>query len=269
MSASSFLDKNLREGSAWIEHTLAAEVIATRKGLLQAVDPRVKLVSLLALLVFSLLSRNIWVIASVYGLSLLLAVASRISLIAFLRRVWLFVPIFTAAIAVPALFLTPGEQLASVGGIVITHQGVWGAIFLISRVATAVSISTLLILTTKWHRLLLALRALRVPSFIIIVLTMCYRYIFVLMRLFKDFLLARKSRVIGRVSWRDNVQFLARTAGIMLIRSLKLADDVYLAMIARGFDGEVELPARQPLRSVDYGWIALTFILLGALAWKG
>ena len=269
MSASSFLDKNLREGTSWIERTLAAEVIAERRGLLQAIDPRVKLLSLLALLLFSLLSHNIWVIASVYGFSLLLAVASRINLTAFLRRVWLFVPVFTAAIAIPALFLTPGERLLSIGGLTITHQGVWGAIFLISRVATAVSISTLLILTTKWYRVLLALRALRVPSFIILVLTMCYRYIFVLVRLFRDFLLARKSRVIGRVSWKDDLRFLARTTGIMLIRSLKLAEDVYLAMIARGFDGEISLPNRQPLRSVDYGWVAFTLILIGTLAWKG
>ncbi len=269
MSASSFLDKNLREGTAWIERTLAEEAVAARSGLLQAIDPRVKLVSLTALLVFSLLSRNIWVIASVYGGSLLLAAASRISLTAFLCRVWGFVPVFTAAIAVPALFLTPGERLGSIGGLTITHQGAWGAIFLISHVATAISISTLIVLTTKWHRLLLALRALRVPSFVIVVLTMCYRYIFVLVRLFKDFLLARKSRVIGHMPWRENVRFLARTAGIMLVRSLKLADDVYLAMIARGFDGEISLPAGQPLRSIDYSWIAFTLVLLGVLAWKG
>ncbi len=269
MSVSSFLDRNLREGTAWIERTLAAEAVAARAGLLQAIDPRVKLIGLLALLVFSLLSRNIWVIASVYGLSLLLAVASRISITAFLRRVWLFVPVFTAAIALPALFLTPGERLGSLGGLTITHQGVWGAIFLISRVATAISISTLLVLTTKWHRLLLALRALRVPSSVIIVLTMCYRYIFVLVRLFNDFLLARKSRVIGRMPWRENVRFLARTAGIMLVRSLRLADDVYLAMLARGFDGEIDLPARQPLRRIDYGWLAAILVLIGALIWKG
>lgn len=269
MSASSFLDKNLREGTSWIERTLAAEKIAGRNGLLQAIDPRVKLLSLLALLLFSLLSRNIWVIASVYGFSLLLAVASRISLTVFLRRVWLFVPVFTAAIAVPALFLTPGDPLLRFSGLTITDQGVWGAIFLVSRVATAVSISTLLILTTRWHRLLLALRTLKVPSFIILVLTMCYRYIFVLVRLFNDFLLARKSRVIGKVSWSDNLRFLTRTTGIMLVRSLNLAEDVYLAMTARGFNGEISLPARQPLRGIDYGWLAIIVVLLGALAWKG
>ena len=102
-----------------------------------------------------------------------------------------------------------------------------------------------------------------------ILLTMCYRYIFVLVRLFRDFLLARKSRVIAKVSWKDNLRFLARTTGIMLIRSLKLAEEVYLAMIARGFDEEISLPARRPLRSVDYGWIAFTFVMIGTLAWKG
>ncbi len=269
MSVNSFVDKNLREGTAWIERTLAAEAIADKSGLLQAIDPRAKLVGLLALLAVSLLTHDFWVIVGVYGGSLILAVASRISLVLFLRRVWLFVPVFTAAIAVPALFLTPGDRLTGIGGLTITYQGAWGAAFLIARVATAVSISTLLVLTTKWYRLLGAMRALRVPAFVISVLTMCYRYIFVLVRLLREFLLVRKSRVIGALPWRDNVRFLARTAGIILIRSLKLAEDVYLAMIARGFDGQVKLADGRPLRSIDYGWITLTFALVGALIWKG
>ncbi len=269
MSVNSFVDKNLREGTAWIERTLAAEAVASKSGLLQAIDPRAKLIGLLAMLVVALVTHDIWVIVVVYGISLALAVASRINLAAFLRRVWLFVPVFTAAIAVPALFLTPGDRVASIGGLAITEQGLWGAAFLVSRVATAVSISTLLVLTTKWHRLLGALRALRVPAFVVIVLTMCYRYIFVLVRLLREFLLVRKSRVIGALPWRDNVRFLARTAGIMLIRSLKLAEDVYLAMIARGFDGQIKLAAVHPLRCLDYGWIVVTFGLVGALLWKG
>ncbi len=99
---------------------------------------------------------------------------------------------------------------------------------------------------------------------------MCYRYIFILVRLFSEFLLGRKSRSLGGLSWKDNLWFFGRTAGILFIRSLKLAEEVYLAMTSkRGFDGEVRLPSKRTLRVIDYGWIFFVFILLGALTWKG
>ena len=266
---SSFLERNIDSIGSWLQRTLFQEKIAKQRGFLQSIDPRVKLVTLLALLVFSMLTHNIWVLASIYGCLLLLAAFSKINILFFLKRVWIFIPIFTAVIAIPALFITKGEPLLSIGVLTITRQGFWGATFLVSRVATAVSISSLLVLTTEWHKLLFALRFLRVPALIILTLAMSYRYICVLIKLSRDSFLARKSRVIGEVSWKSNLLFLSRTISIMFIRALKLGEDVYLAMMSRGFDGEATLTTQQPLRRMDYGWMLGISALIGALAWIG
>jgi len=55
----------------------------------------------------------------------------------------------------------------------------------------------------------------------------------------------------------------------MFIRALKLGEDVYLAMMSRGFDGEATLTTQQPLRRMDYGWMLGISALIGALAWIG
>jgi len=265
---SSFLEDNLRGTGLWIKRALLEEETSNLNGLLQSLEPRVKLISLLALLLLALLTKNIGIIIFLYGLSVFLAFASGINIAGFLKRVWVFIPLFTVVIALPALFLTPGAPLFRLGGLIITKQGFLGVVFLVSRVAVSVSISTLLILTTKWNKLLFALRSLGISSFIVLVLAMCYRYIFVLVRMFNNFLLARKSKLINRTSWRDSLKFTGRTAGVIFIRSLNLAEDVYLAMVSRGFDGEVRASSQQALKRHDYEWIVFVFLTVGVLVWK-
>ena len=265
----SFIENNIGGIAAWIEHDLLEEKTARGNGLLQRVNPHIKLISLLSFLVFSLLTHNLCVIGIIYTLSCFLALLSGIDLFYFLRRVWVFIPFFTVIIAVPALFITPGAALVSLGIFTITIQGVWTAAFLILRVATAVSISTLLILTTEWHKLFLSLGTLKVPDFIIFILILCYRYIFVLVRLFDKFLFARRSRLIKDVSWKDNLHFMAKTAGILFIRSLKLADEVYIAMRSRGFNGDINANIPAPLTRRDYLWIVFAVVTMGVLVWKG
>ena len=58
--------------------------------------------------------------------------------------------LFTGAIALPALFLTPGRTALSLGGFAITAQGLRAAGFLLSRAETAATLSALLVLTTPW-----------------------------------------------------------------------------------------------------------------------
>ena len=138
------------------EQSLFSEVHARKRGLLQALDVRVKLLSFLVLLVMTSLLRTPQALWVLYGLSLVLAVSSRVPLGFFLKRVWLFVPLFSAAIVLPALLniVTPGEPLLVImklspqvrwgpyvlpAEITVTRQGLWGAIVFVSRVAASVS----------------------------------------------------------------------------------------------------------------------------------
>ena len=61
-------------------------------GLLQRIEPRVKLLTTFGLLVATALVRNIPVLVGLYAVTLVLAVASALPLGFFVRRVWLFIP---------------------------------------------------------------------------------------------------------------------------------------------------------------------------------
>src|SRR2546427_10975497 len=69
---------------------------------LQAIEPRVKLLSMLALLIAAAFVRHVPVLLALYGATLVLAVCSSLRLSFFVRRVWLFVPLFTGLVVAPA-----------------------------------------------------------------------------------------------------------------------------------------------------------------------
>jgi cobalt/nickel transport system permease protein len=264
------LERTLADLTHALEQSIFADNISRRAGLLQALDPRVKLVSLLGLLIATSLSRSLPVLVFLYGLTLLLAWQSSISVVFFIKRVWLFIPFFAGLIALPALFITPGPPLASLPlGLIITKTGFQSVVFLLLRVSTSVSFGVLLILTTPWTTLLKALSVLGVPDGFLLILGMTYRYIFLLLLITEDMFLSRKSRVVGRQNSAEQRRIVAASVGTLLGKSLDLSSEVYLAMQARGYHGQTRTLNAFQIRGID--WILGGGILLiAALAvWLG
>ena len=273
-----FVEKTLGDITNALEQTLFAEEIARSDGLLQSIDPRAKLLGAIAVLIAISALHNLLVIATLYVLTLPLAARSRVPMGFFLKRVWVFLPFFTGIVALPALFntLSPGPALITLLDwqsprvfIAITQPGIVTAAFLILRVGASVSVAVLLILTTRWATLLKALRVLHVPQAFVLILGMTYRYIYVLLHTVNNMLLARQSRVVGRVSSADDRRWLTASMGVLFSKSYALSDDVYLAMQSRGFRGEAQGMDAMEWRSADWAWLfAFVAVAAGAI-WIG
>ncbi len=253
-----------------LEESLFAESISRRPGWLQALDPRIKILSILALLISVSLSRSLLVLLALYGLALLLAWRSSISVGFFIRRVWLFMPFFTGVIALPALFITPGPAWILLPfGLAVTKTGALTVAFLLLRVSTSVSFGVLLILTTPWPTLLKALSVLRVPEGFLLILGMTYRYIYLLLLTAEDMFLSRRSRIIGRLRPSEARRILGASAGTLLNKSLSLSSEVYLAMQSRGYRGQSRAVNEFHLRGFDWAWATGTGIIAGLAVWLG
>ena len=254
------------------EQALFSEAYARKRGLLQALDVRIKLLSFLSILVLASFLRTPQALWMMYGLSLVLAISSRVSIVFFLQRVWLFVPLFSAAIVLPALLniITPGETVWTImtldhphvwgsyvipREIAVTRQGLWGSIIFISRVATSVSFAVLLTLTTKWAEIFSGLRSLFVPRIFVVTLSMTERYIFVLLRLIQDMYRGRMSRTIKPLSPAVERNWTASRIGVTFKKSMEMSEDVYKAMLSRGFHGEYRTINRFRATLVDYLWL--------------
>jgi cobalt/nickel transport system permease protein len=264
------LEHAIQDISGVLERSLFAEEISSQPGLLQSLDPRVKVACVLAFLIGVSLSKSLVVIAAIYLFVLWLAWRSSIPAGFFIRRVWLFLPFFTGVLLIPALFITPGPALLSLPfGLVVTQTGVITDLFLLLRVSTSVSLTLLLILTTPWNTVLSALSFMHVPDVFILMLGMTYRYIYLLLHITNDMFLSRQSRVVGRLTGADERHIIAATTATLLSKSLNLSSEVYLAMQSRGFRGRVVTLKPFQMKTRDWVWcgvllsICVAAIVLG------
>ena len=269
-SRSSFVERTLVDINHTLEQSVFAERTARGPGLLQGLDPRLKILSTLLVLLAVGLSHSLGVILGLYFLAFGLAFFSNIPLGFFVKRVWLLIPFFTGVVALPALFITPGPVLVHLPlGLVITQTGLTTALFLLLRVGTSVSLAVLLVLTTPWNSLLKALGVLRLPAVIILILGMTYRYIHLLLHLTNDMFLSRKSRLLRRMNGPEQRKLIAATSGTLLNKSLQVSSEVYLAMQSRGFRNYPRTLDTFKMRKID--WLAGTVVVITAAAaiWLG
>jgi cobalt/nickel transport system permease protein len=260
-----FIERTLRGLVENTEHAIFAEELARADGLLQKIDPRVKIIGLLMLILDTTLARNFLTILLILALGILLAVLSKIPISTLAKRAWLSAFFFTGTIALPVIFITEGDVLVKIPlvNLAITWQGLKSAAFLLLRVETAVTLSFLLILTTLWTHVLKALRILRVPVVFVVILGMTYRYIFVMLETAQNIFEARQSRMVGKLSGRESRKLIASSVGVLLTKSYYLNSEIYQAMQSRGFRGEVYTLDDFAMKKRD--WLALVAFFLAAV----
>jgi cobalt/nickel transport system permease protein len=258
------------DGTGWLEHTVSGitqsversiftEEHARSAGWLQRVDPRAKLGMFLAAVLAASLSSSVVVLLVLYAVVLAAARASRIPFDFFVKRVWLGIPFFAGLIVLPAVFLVPGPAAFTItlGPLTIapTVPGLTGGVLFVTRVGVSVSLAVLLVMTTPWADLLKSLQAIRVPQLFILVLAMAYRYIFLFLHLANGMFEARKSRIVARTTGSEQRRWITASMGGLLNRSVKMSNDVYAAMVARGFSGTIRTFADYKMTRDD--WAAL------------
>jgi cobalt ECF transporter T component CbiQ len=266
-----FLERTLASFLNAVEHALDAEDLAKADGLLQRLDPRIKVIGILTLIIAAATAHKLWVIGAVFAIALSLAVSSRVSPLLLAKRVWIPVLLFTGIIALPAPFVIPGRvvwRLPELGW-PMTAQGLLSARYLVTRVETAATLSVLLILSTPWTRVLKALRVLRVPVVLVVILGMAYRYIFLLLESARDMLESRRSRMVGELKGSDHRRLAAASVGVLMSKTLQLSGDVYSAMLARGFHGEVYMLDDFHTAALDWMMLAVFAVLAAGAFYYG
>jgi cobalt ECF transporter T component CbiQ len=235
------LEKTLRHLSATLEEAEQTHLHASERSAARSIDPRVKVVGALLLTIASISAHRLEVAA---GLLILLTATARYSGISWQRilAAWASGLFFAAIVAVPAIF-TSGWKIA---------------VLLVLRSEASLTCWLLVIMTTPFNLVLRALRALHIPAVFIAILAMTFRYIFLLVATAQDMLFSRRSRIVGRLNGADNRKLLVSTAGVLLGKSIQMSDDVYHAMLSRGFRGEIYV--LEDFRMIPKDWLVLSVI---------
>ena len=252
-----------------VGEVLENDRLASLPGLMQRLDPRMKAVSIVLLAVVTSFVHSIPMLLVLVVATMLLAAASHVSVGSFARKVWASAGFFGVLLSAPAAtaWITPGPVVVALGPLSITAPGLLVAGRLILRVAAGAGFGLLVVWTTRWSDLLRALGAMGVPDLVVATLAMTQKQIMSLLRTVENMHLARESRMLSAGSARENRGWVVERMAFVARRSMKTADDVYDAMLARGFTGA--MPSLVDLRASDRDWlwlaatvVACTFVLL-------
>lgn len=218
---------------------------ATSSSLLGRVDPRLKLIAALLLIIGILLTpdRALPAYPLLWALLASIAVISGVDAGRLARRAVIALPFALAAITL--LFTTPGQPLITIAGLTVSDAGLLRFISIVLKSWLALQISLLLSLTTPFTDILAALTSLRLPSTLVLIISFMYRYLTVLQEESERLLRARASRSAalpdqrggGSLWWR--AQVAGGMVGNLFLRSYERSERVYAAMLSRGYQGQV------------------------------
>jgi len=265
---------------SFFKESIFADEYASKTGFLQSLDPRIKVITFIMFILAVLFTKSIDVSLCAYFACLILAYFSNVNMSFFLKRTWIFIPLFSLFISIPALFnvFTPGDAMFTVHllgvKLIITRQGLFGAALFLVRVITSVSFAVLLSITTRHCALLKVLRIFRVAQIFVMTIGMCYRYIYLLLAVVENTYLAIKSRVGTRLHYKKGQQVVAWNISALWSRSYHLSEDVYSAMLSRGYTGEPVILDDFKTKLTDWIWLffvvmffTIILYLSGRIAW--
>lgn len=153
---------------------------------------------------------------------------------------------FLVPCVVILLFTVPGDPI-EVGFFTLSRHAITLSAALYLRVVAIVLVSIALIYSTPMNTLLRAAERLWVPSVLIQIAMMTYRYLFTLGWELDRIRIALTVRGFRYKTSSHTYRTLANVVGVTLVHSLERADRVYRAMQCRGYSGK--LPAWNGLKT--------------------
>jgi cobalt/nickel transport system permease protein len=224
---------------------LFSDIFAQQDNCLTRVDPRTKLVVALVTLLCLMFSRNpaFPLLIVVLAVTSALAVKVPFRLVVLRLSAPLGVAFIVLVLQAVMTGSTPIASLQLLGHkITITQEGWQSGRLIASRVLGSVSVLLLLGMVTPAHRLFHASRWLGMPKAWLEIAFLMYRYIFILLDLVADMMVAQRVR-LGYSSIRKAWTSAGTVGGTVIVRSMDQAVRTHEAMLVRGYHGELPFEA--------------------------
>jgi len=206
----------------------------------------------------------------------ILVLLSRLKVVTFYRRVLLFGFVFGFLIALPSAlnFITKGEIILPIvtlsrphdfwiyhvpTEIGITKEGMLGVAMLTIRVINSLSVSFLVLYTTPFPEIVRALKVLKVPDTFLIIITLCYKYIFLFSKTVEDMYLSKRARTIREDSDKKAREWIGGRLAFLFRKTQLRCEEVFRAMLGRGFSDTIKLYGFRKMHAADWASGAFLF----------
>ncbi len=179
----------------------------------------------------------------------------------------LLIPVLFAVMSITViLFITgSGATLLEVPGLplAVTADGANLAILLVTRVFGGICSLLFVALTTPMTETFAMLKRLRVPTVLIDLAMLTYRFIFILIDEAGQIYRSQMLR-LGYSRFRESVNSFGMLAGALFLRTVESGEALVLAMDARCYDGMFDIPGHS--RPASLSSIIAVLVYIGAMA---
>ena len=247
------------------------ERIAIKDSVIHSLDGRVKLITLLLVIVFAVYTTQLVVLAILELYLVTLLLLSRNSLKHSFLRVLIIIP-FGGSIAILQPFVHGGTVLYTLPlGIHITYQGVMFGLLLLSRLVVTLTCIVLLSSISPMQEVAESFRRLGMPRDFSMIFSLFIRFLFLFYEELGKITHAQTSRNFDIFSkktaymWR--LKMVAYTVMMMFLKSYERGESVYLSMASRGFSDKSQLYSltKKEINLNEYSFITTTLVLIVCL----
>ncbi|MGQ9631920.1 MAG: cobalt ECF transporter T component CbiQ [bacterium] len=235
-------------------------------------EARTKIICTLALIVSAVLipPEFNWPFAAHFAILAGMVALSKLPPLFVLKRAMVVGPfILTAVILVP--FSRRGDG-AVVGAIPLWgvelhlyRAGLLAAKGILFKSFISASSVILLVSTTHFSQLLKGMERLRFPRLIVVIISFLYRYLFLLLDEFMRVTRAAGARNWEAGRWRTRVKAIGGIVGSLFLRTYSRAERVHIAMLSRGFDGDVRTLYDTSMAARDFVFIGAFLAAVGGI----
>jgi cobalt ECF transporter T component CbiQ len=269
-----FIDRTLRKVAGFIRTGYLQIETASNKGLLQRLDARIKLLFMVCFIIQANVVRQIPVQLVISAFLLVLYLLSRLNIFSIYKKILFFSFFFGFLVFAPAALnvITDGKIIihlfhfqdvnrfwvyripAEIG---ITREGILVVARLYLKVVNSLTITFLVFNTTQFNEIVKALKIFKVPDMFLLIITMTYKFIFILVHTMQETYFALKLRWWKKVKNSEANRIIAGRIVYTFRKSWHRYEEVFRAMLARGFTGEVNIYYLRKITNGDIYFLVL------------
>lgn len=274
----SFLDRTILNSANAVKSIYIQAENGGKEEIIQKINPHIKFISLIYMAVVISVVNSITSQLLLTSLIFSFYLIARLKVFEVYRKIFLLAFIFGFLVVFPASLnvITPGEiivNLISFGKpshfliynipseIGFTVNGIQVVSLVFLRVLNSVAFALLVVYTTPFPSFIKSFKIVGVPDTFLMIISLAYKYIFILSRTIEETYFAMKSRVSGNINSSSLRKLISGRVFFIFKKSMILYESTYFAMVSRGYSGKVKLRSEHHFTFIDF--IAL-FIIIAA-----
>ena len=277
----SFIDKTIINSSKAVKSILLQAETAGKDYFIQNINPNVKLLSLIYMSIVISVVSNLVTQTLITAFIFLLYIVSRLKLYVVYKKIFFLAFIFGFLVILPASLnvITPGKIIFNIikfhksshfliynipENIGFTINGFLVVLLVFFRVLNSVSFALLVVFTTPFSSFIKSFKMFRVPDTFLMIISLAYKYIFILSRTIEETYFAFKSRLSGNIKSNSIRRLIGGRIFFIFKRSVIIYQNTYHAMVSRGYSGKVILHSRNQFTYKDF-FVLLIVVLSGVV----